>query len=382
MAQHSDVLQPITNSDERESPCVQRGDPGSAGRPSISSGRDIRIADEPSMGCSLLRLWGDFDDSRLRAPSAEVHEDVRAGSVGRRSESKNAAVVKGVPVEEHRVRNTGDKENSSEVVQDEAEEKMSGPDYCVTAGRNNTSPEEQDAEVVRKAREEGRVDVVFPGAVTQDGCYRFVSEILKCVLYQRQQLPMTYEQLVYSQRQQQAAAQERDATTPRPLQSADMDQRKRRQTLQELEEVLQQLEALFSLSRVPRVLLSMGGSVVLPKELYEINMEALAPAAGAQPLPTSSCLKQLFRTLFVADLLSDTRPVRLMPTTVLALAHRECGVGWFRPKLQFRVPARVKHQTIALSTDPSACEGRAADGPDWQDYVWFQAPFAIKGYCI
>ncbi|KAM4598845.1 MAD2L1-binding protein isoform 1-T1 [Fundulus diaphanus] len=207
MAQHSDVLQPITNSDERESPCVQRGDPGSAGRPSISSGRDIRIADEPSMGCSLLRLWGDFDDSRLRAPSAEVHEDVRAGSVGRRSESKNAAVVKGVPVEEHRVRNTGDKENSSEVVQDEAEEKMSGPDYCVTAGRNNTSPEEQDAEVVRKAREEGRVDVVFPGAVTQDGCYRFVSEILKCVLYQRQQLPMTYEQLVYSQRQQQAAAQ-------------------------------------------------------------------------------------------------------------------------------------------------------------------------------
>uniref|UniRef100_A0A3Q2TT87 MAD2L1 binding protein n=1 Tax=Fundulus heteroclitus TaxID=8078 RepID=A0A3Q2TT87_FUNHE len=366
-------------SDERESPYVQRGD---AGRASAPSGRDIRIAEESSVGCSLLRLCGDFDDSRSRAPSAEVHEDVRTGSVGTRSESKNAAVVKGVPVEEHRARNTGDKENSSEVVQDGAEEKMSGPDSCVTASRNNTSLEEQDAEVVRKAREEGRVDVVFPGAVTQDGCYRFVSEILKCVLYQRQQLPMTYEQLVYSQRQQQAAAQEREAPTPRPSQSADMDQRKRRQTLQELEEVLQQLEALFSLSRVPRVLLSMGGSVVLPKELYEINMEALALAAGAQSLPTSSCLKQLFRTLFVADLLSDTRPVRLMPTTVLALAHRECGVGWFRPKLQYRVPARVKHQMIALSTDPGACEGRAADEPDWQDYVWFQAPFAIKGYCI
>ncbi|XP_012730305.2 MAD2L1-binding protein isoform X2 [Fundulus heteroclitus] len=382
MAQHSDVLQLITNSDERESPCVQRGDAGSAGRPSAPSGRDIRIAEEPSVGCSLLRLCGDFDDSRSRAPSAEVHEDVRTGSFGTRSESKNAAVVKGVPMEEHRARNTGDKENSSEVVQDGAEEKMSGPDSCVTASRNNTSLEEQDGEVVRKAREEGRVDVVFPGAVTQDGCYRFVSEILKCVLYQRQQLPMTYEQLVYSQRQQQAAAQEREAPTPRPSQSADMDQRKRRQTLQELEEVLQQLEALFSLSRVPRVLLSMGGSVVLPKELYEINMEALALAAGAQSLPTSSCLKQLFRTLFVADLLSDTRPVRLMPTTVLALAHRECGVGWFRPKLQYRVPARVKHQMIALSTDPGACEGRAADEPDWQDYVWFQAPFAIKGYCI
>ncbi len=81
--------------------------------------------------------------------------------------------------------------------------------------------------------------------------------------------------------------------------------------------MLQHLEVLFSLSRVPRVLLLMGGSLNLPKELYEINMEALLVAAGDQCLRVSSCLRQLFRTLFVADLLSDSRPVRLMPTTVL-----------------------------------------------------------------
>lgn len=159
-----------------------------------------------------------------------------------------------------------------------------------------------------------------------------------------------------------------------------MDQRKCHQTLQELEEVLQQLEVLFSLSRVPRVLLLMGGSVVLPKELYEVNMEALALAAGNQSLRVSSCLRQLFRTLFVADILSDARPVRLMPTTVLALAHRDCGVCWFRPKLQFKVPTRVKNQIIALSTDPSTREEAGAEGSDWQDYVWFQAPVAIKGF--
>lgn len=157
-----------------------------------------------------------------------------------------------------------------------------------------------------------------------------------------------------------------------------MERCKRQQTLQELEEVLQQLEVLFSLSRVPRVLLLMGGSVILPTELYEINMEALVLAAGDQSLRVSSCLKQLFRTLFVADILSDTRPVRLMPTTVLALAHRDCGVGWFRPKLQFKVPTRVRNHIIALSTDPSTCKGPG--GSDWQDFVWFQAPMAIKGF--
>lgn len=163
--------------------------------------------------------------------------------------------------------------------------------------------------------------------------------------------------------------------TRRPLHSADLDLRKCHQTLQELEELLQQLEVLFSLSRVPRVLLLMGGSLILPKEMYEVNMEALALAAGDQSLRASSCLRQLFRTLFVADLLSDNNPVRLMPTTVLALAHRECGIGWFRPKLQFKVPTRVKNKIINLST-----QGHGAEGADWQDYVWFQAPTAIKGF--
>lgn len=164
------------------------------------------------------------------------------------------------------------------------------------------------------------------------------------------------------------------------MQSADLNWRKCQQTLQDLEEVLQQLEVLFSLSRVPRVLLLMGGSITLPKELYEINMEALVVAGGDQCLRVSSCLRQLFRTLFVADLLSDTRPVRLMPTTVLALAHRDCGVEWFRPKLQFRVPTRIKNQVIALSTDPSNSREPRAKETDWQDYVWFQTPMAIKGF--
>uniref|UniRef100_A0AAZ1X9M6 MAD2L1 binding protein n=1 Tax=Oreochromis aureus TaxID=47969 RepID=A0AAZ1X9M6_OREAU len=220
------------------------------------------------------------------------------------------------------------------------------------------------------AQEEGCVNVVFPGTVTQEGCCRFVSEILKCILYQRQQLPMTYDQLVYSQRKQQASV---------PVHSADMDWRKCQQTLQELEEVLQQLEVLFSLSRVPRVLLLMGGSLVLPKELYEINMESLASSGGSQCLRVSSCLRQIFRTLFVADLLSDARPVRLMPTTVLVLAHRDCGVGWFHPNSNLKSQL-VKKQIIVLSSDPNVCKEPRAEGSDWEDYVWFQAPVTIKGF--
>ncbi|KAI9519959.1 hypothetical protein NQZ68_022986 [Dissostichus eleginoides] len=282
------------------------------------------------------------------------------------------------------VNNSEDKENAAlpstpSLPDNNQEEDISGQS-SVTACQQLSNSEDSDMEVMRRAQDNGCVNVVFPGTVTQEGCCRFVSEILKCILYQRQQLPMTYDQLVYSQKKQQASMQDEDIVARRPGQSADVSWRKCQQTLQELEEVLQQLEVLFSLSRVPRVLLLMGGSLTLPKELYEINMEALVLAGGDKSLRVSACLRQLFRTLFVADLLSDTKPVRLIPTTVLVLAHRDCGVGWFRPKLQFKVPTRVKNRIITLSTDPSTCKEPMAQGSDWEDYVWFQAPMTIKGF--
>lgn len=80
-------------------------------------------------------------------------------------------------------------------------------DSSVTASKQHCNTESIDCEPMRKAQDEGRVNVVFPGTVTQDGCCRFVSEILKCILYQRQQLPMTYDQLVYSQKKRQASMQ-------------------------------------------------------------------------------------------------------------------------------------------------------------------------------
>ncbi|KAK6301437.1 hypothetical protein J4Q44_G00274900 [Coregonus suidteri] len=63
-----------------------------------------------------------------------------------------------------------------------------------------------------------------------------------------------------------------------------------------LRRFLQQLEVLFSLSLVPRVLLLLGGSL-LPKELYEVNMEEVILSAGDRSLRISFCLRHLFRTV-------------------------------------------------------------------------------------
>ncbi|XP_047459648.1 MAD2L1-binding protein [Mugil cephalus] len=389
MAEDSIIV--ISNSEDTEntSPDISV-DPAVRRCLSFSSEKDISTAGEPKRACEILTLQSVPDAPSPRPESLEVSEQqLTPPPLGVKIclKAKNAINLKDATPKENGVSNVEDKENAAvppiTMTQDNTQEDNTsslGGFQDSSASKQNTDAEDRDAEVLRKAQQEGRVNVVFPGTVTQEGCCRFVSEILKCILYQRQQLPMTYDQLVYSQKKQQASVQDKDTVSRRPVQSTDVESRKCQQTLQELEEVLQQLEVLFSVSRVPRVLLLMGGSLILPKELYEINMEALALASGDRCLRVSSCLRQLFRTLFVADLLSDTRPVRLMPTTVLALAHRDCGVGWFRPKLQFKVPTRVKNRIIALSTDPSIFVEPRAEGSEGQDYVWFQAPMTIKGF--
>lgn len=71
---------------------------------------------------------------------------------------------------------------------------MAGSHSCdddlPTSGQRNS-----DAEVARRAQEDGLVEVVFPGPVTLEGSCRFVTDIIKLILYLRQQLPMTYDQL-------------------------------------------------------------------------------------------------------------------------------------------------------------------------------------------
>ncbi|XP_070834525.1 MAD2L1-binding protein [Chaetodon trifascialis] len=390
MAEEPNILKSTANSeDSGHKSTFNGGDDETRGPLSSPSGRDFNTLEGPNMTDKVSTLQSVSDSSNSCRWYVEMDEQAVNTRLKARNtvELKDASPAHRLGSKQLSVDNTEDKENtampSTSITPDNTEEEgtsgQSGlQDSNVTASKQHSNTEDRDAETVRRAQEEGHVSVVFPGTVTQEGCCRFVSEILKCVLYQRQQLPMTYDQLVYSQKKQQTS--DKDIVSRRPVQAADTEWRKCQQTLQDLEEVLQQLEVLFSLSRVPRVLLLMGGCLVLPKELYEINMEALVVAGGDQCLRVSSCLRQLFRTLFVADLLSDTRPVRLMPTTVLVLAHRDCGVSWFRPKLQFKVPTRVKNQIIALSTDPSTCKDSRAGGSDWQDYVWFQAPMTIKGF--
>ncbi|XP_055119977.1 MAD2L1-binding protein [Symphalangus syndactylus] len=217
------------------------------------------------------------------------------------------------------------------------------------------------------------VPVVFPGPVSQEGCCQFTCELLKHIMYQRQQLPLPYEQLKHFYRKPSPQAEEMLKKKSRA--TTEVSSRKCQQALAELESVLSHLEDFFARTLVPRVLILLGGNALSPKEFYELDLSLLAPYSVDQSLSTAACLRRLFRAIFMADAFSELQAPPLMGTIVMAQGHRDCGEDWFRPKLNYRVPSRGHKLTVTLSCGRPSIRTMA-----WEDYIWFQAPVTLKGF--
>ncbi|KAE8600171.1 hypothetical protein XENTR_v10013115 [Xenopus tropicalis] len=223
----------------------------------------------------------------------------------------------------------------------------------------------------RCSQEDLTVSVVFPGLVTRESCCRFTCELLKHILHQRHQLPLPYEQLLGFSGKAQGSE---DAAKKRSW-TEELGNRQCKQTLSDLEELLGQLETLFAITPVPRVLLLLGGNPVNPKELYDIDMAGVSVGNGEQSLGTRPCLRQLFHALFLADPFSDLRATSVLSLVVMVQGQRQCGTDWFKPKLNYKVPSRGHTLTVRL-----ACTDSPAPEPTSGDYIWFQAPVTVKGF--
>ncbi|XP_054846574.1 MAD2L1-binding protein-like [Eublepharis macularius] len=228
------------------------------------------------------------------------------------------------------------------------------------------------------------VSVAFPGSVTRESCFHFACELLKHVLYQRQQLPLPYEQLVCFSRRQLPRPPHQGENVIRNVYSRDLENSKKcQQALGDLERVFQHLETMFSLTLVPRVLILLGGTAVNPKELYEINLQGISLGGTEESLQTAACVRKLFHSLFLADIFSDLQAVPTVGVIVMVQGHRNCGIDWFRPKLNYRVPARGRKLTVNLfcsDCDNAKFSSYSEVNSGLNDYIWFQAPVTVKGF--
>ncbi|XP_075918887.1 MAD2L1-binding protein-like [Petromyzon marinus] len=209
-----------------------------------------------------------------------------------------------------------------------------------------------------------RCEVTVRGAVSQRSLGALVWEIFAHALYQRGQLPLPYPQLLHFH-------SHLAEVPPRLRQEARM--------LTALHELSGHLETLFSLSHVPRVLILLGPSPMSPLELYELDFHELALGGSGDSLCHARYSRHVFHSLFVQNVFGEPRALPVTSATLLLWAHRDCGVDWFKPKLNYKPPNRGRRVVVAFSNSLEEPLGTALDQPCEDDCVWFQAPVAIKG---
>uniref|UniRef100_A0A8C4R203 MAD2L1 binding protein n=1 Tax=Eptatretus burgeri TaxID=7764 RepID=A0A8C4R203_EPTBU len=213
-----------------------------------------------------------------------------------------------------------------------------------------------DMRGLRTEARECRVELA--GAVARGGPFRFACDVIKYVLYERGQFPRPYDQLVMFESRRRPEA--RSLATSRIAHSG----REAVQMLANMTELFEHLETLFFMSVVPRMLLLIGGGLMSPREVHELDMREMHVASSAKLHP-GHCSREIFREIFRQDLFGALPPGTPTTTAIMFLAQRDCDVDWFHPKLSFHEPSRGMHPMIRL---------------DGGDFVWFQAPLLLKGF--
>ncbi|XP_060072304.1 MAD2L1-binding protein-like [Ylistrum balloti] len=205
----------------------------------------------------------------------------------------------------------------------------------------------------RKGKDEDRLSCtfVFDGTLQSGVRGSLIIELIKYLLYERQQIPLPVDyvkqELKKLSESQLETGQQNGSRKPRCRQLNKLEVKRATNTVKNLEELSSHVLQVFELCpEIQKVLLMFGGTSVSPKESYLVNLPDINPEAEGLPLKT--CVRSLYRQLVSQDIMGNSK--RIGPTSLRVLLHapRESGVEWFLPKPTFRVPKRGKQIVLNL----------------------------------
>ncbi|XP_005100549.1 uncharacterized protein LOC101860661 [Aplysia californica] len=200
-------------------------------------------------------------------------------------------------------------------------------------------------------------DIVFDGAILSRNRGSLVVELIKYLLYERQQIPVPFDDLDKFLRSTRTNSQSHSRFHHQNGQfgqseslartflskfssSKNHQQQKTEGVITNLSNIFDQLRKAFeSCPEIEQVAVVFGATVVSPKESYVINFPP--PCADADCLPFLSCKRTLFKQIIDKDILGVMRH-DLSPTNMMLLlsAPRTCPVQWFLPKISLGAPQR------------------------------------------
>ena len=226
----------------------------------------------------------------------------------------------------------------------------------------------------------GSHDVYFDGALLSETRGSLVVELIKYLLYERQQIPVPFDDLKkLHEPAPDSCTKENDANVVNSRMknmfsfgsklptTKSVQQQKTDSTIASLTNLFEQIRKTFEkCPEIEQVAVVFGSTVMTPKESYVINFPP--PCADADHIPFASCKRILFRQIFEQDILGALGK-SLPPTnmSVILSAPRSCPVSWFLPKMSLAAPKRGTVTTFNLCcsyTVPVSSE-LTFNGGDW-----------------
>jgi len=266
---------------------------------------------------------------------------------------------------------------------------------------------------VKMAGRSKSLDIEVAGVIPTAVRAELVKELVKFILYQRNQIPMYFDQLADSL-----------ARESQSLENNVISFRQSKSPRSQQQELVKTVQALFQLVRdvfdsgdvIKQILIILGPNIILPKDAYLLHLPTEfyeGPSVTAR-----SCIQSVFRMFYSEDFLSDAVPLSSSTNLFLFfLAPRSCDHTRFNliPRLNYSLPSGgLLYEVNLLCTASSVTLGtaelgspnskelnisgvhpldnsvtvNAAENTDLftvlpstdDDYVWFQAPVTVKGY--
>ncbi|XP_061192889.1 uncharacterized protein LOC133201113 [Saccostrea echinata] len=193
-------------------------------------------------------------------------------------------------------------------------------------------------------------DFVFDDGLGLTVRAKLVVEIIKYLMYQRQQLPMALDQLKKNINTDTKVQQQTEV-------KARMDKRTNRRELKNAIKAVCNLDQIFDMisqafeicSEIRSVLILFGTTPVSPKESYLLTLPVLHPEYDS--LSVRNSIKSLFQQIITQDVLGGVKSISPTNMTVMVNAPKNSGITWFLPKPHFKVPVRGRRHVFNLSCE-------------------------------
>ncbi|KAG8233785.1 hypothetical protein J437_LFUL003857 [Ladona fulva] len=217
------------------------------------------------------------------------------------------------------------------------------------------------------------VDIQLEENLTSSSCSKVVSEIIKYLAYQKQQIPYPFEQLKLLVNKSKLAGEQETIgkSVKRRCLQLERHHSKATDAVDTLENIFKNIEAEFMISdedgigRVEEVVVMFGATPVTPKDVFRIQLPPVKfhSVFDTPKPPSRKTMVQLLRCLLESEDLNSIISQPIAITNAFVFFKRKSasdklsnasggGKRWFLPRENFRLPQKGRQAVLKIDCLP------------------------------